>query len=293
MTNKTPEISQIGFSGTRWFKPWPFDPPNVGGQVYSHWKGRVFTIPKRSKKLPGKSAFFHQKQGRLHCSDIGTSAARFFFLGFYWVKRMVRKLRDIFLCFPIFGCSLFVAHPGELLLWNSHKSSKHPKKRSSTVMVFPLRSVRRLRRWIVGTCRRELQVANGAWEMLQGKPWASWGRFFLNFMLAFVWLEEIFATQNTQGRKECNNLWVFFFEFSGQSVWSGNVVTPCLFALLHPHKFGCDWWWRQQKNPTEGLWTLLHPLFLWQLPQGREFWVLPPGTQRIQVEVGQGVKKTP
>ena len=165
---------------------------------------------------------------------------------------MVRKLRDIFLCFPIFGCSLFVAHPGELLLWNSHKSSKHPKKRSSTVtvMVFPLGSVRRLRRWIVGTCRRELQVANGAWEMLQGKPWASWGRFFLNFMLAFVWLEEIFATQNTRGRKECNNLWVFFFEFSGQSVWSGNVVTPCLFALLHPQKFGCDWWWRQQKKPN-------------------------------------------
>ena len=133
------------------------------------------------------------------------------------------------------------------LIWEfSLKFPSSPAPRSSAV--FPLRSVRRLRRWIVGTCRRELQVANGAWEMLQGKPWASWGRFFLNFMLAFVWLEEIFATQNTRGRKECNNLWVFFFEFSGQSVWSGNVVTPCLFALLHPQKFGCDWWWRQQKN---------------------------------------------
>ena len=41
----------------------------------------------------------------------------------------------------------------------------------------------------------------------------------------------------------------------------------------------------------EGLWTLLHPLFLWQLPQGRELRVLPFGTQRTQVEVGQGAKK--
>ena len=68
-------------------------------------------------------------------------------------------------------------------------------------------------------------------------------------------------------------------------------MAPCLFALLHPQKFGCDWWWCQQKKQREGLWTLLHPLFLWQLPQGRELRVLPPGTQRIQVEVGQGVKK--
>ena len=43
----------------------------------------------------------------------------------------------------------------------------------------------------------------------------------------------------------------------------------------------------------QGLWTLLHSLCLWQLPQGRELRVLPPGTQRIQVEVGQGVKKIP
>ena len=48
-----------------------------------------------------------------------------------------------------------------------------------------------------------------------------------------------------------------------------------------------------KETQREGLWTLLHPLFLWQLPQGRELRVLPPGTQRIQVEVGQGVKKYP
>ena len=47
-----------------------------------------------------------------------------------------------------------------------------------------------------------------------------------------------------------------------------------------------------EKN-RPGLWTLLHSLCLWQLPQGRELRVLPPGTQRIQVEVGQGVKKDP
>ena len=218
MTNKAPEISQIGFSGTRWFKPWPFDPPNVGGHVYSHWKGRVFTIPKRSKKLPGKSVFFRLTNRAdyivlildVHfCCEIC-------FLGFYWVKRMVRKLRYIFCCFPIFGCSLFVAHPAKFLLWNSHKSSfRIPKKRSSTV--FPLFLLRSVRRWIVGTCRRELQVARGAWEMLQGKSWASWGRFYSkNFMLAWPLVGRNFATQNTPpGARNAIILWVFYFEFAG------------------------------------------------------------------------------
>ena len=93
------------------------------------------------------------------------------------------------------------------LIWEfSLKFPSSPAPRSSAV--FPLRSERR---WIVGTCRRELQVASGAWEILQGKPWASWGRFFSkNFMLAglcsfvFCLRSECFIVQPWKPRNGSN-----------------------------------------------------------------------------------------
>ena len=79
----------------------------------------------------------------------------------------------------------------------------------------------------------------------RGHPEADF--FWISCWPLFGW-KKFLPPKTRGGARNATIYGYFFFEFSGQSVWSGNVVTPCLFALLHPQKFGCDWWWRQQKN---------------------------------------------
>ena len=149
VTNKTPEID-------KWVLSWV----------------RVFFAKNKAEICSEKDVHF-------------VTVCFFFFLGggvgIFWVKRMLRKF-VFFFWFPILVavCLLLI---WDFFLWNS-VGILHRCWRSSTV--FPLRSERG---WNIGTCRHELQVARGAWEMLQGKPWASWGpnNFSLPFFVGKIW----------------------------------------------------------------------------------------------------------
>ena len=90
----------------------------------------AFSPSQKGQKNCQVRVFFPpKKQGRLHCSDIGCALLLQDVSSRILVGQKHGEKIEGFFFFPIFGCSLFVAHPAKFLLWNSHKSSKHPKKK--------------------------------------------------------------------------------------------------------------------------------------------------------------------
>ena len=139
------------------------------------------------------------------------------FLGFYWVKRDGET---------IFGILFFWF--GNFLLKFPFRD---PAPRSSTV--FPPDPN------VDGLLDRA--GVNYKWPVQLGKcSRGSRGHpevDFSGFHVGLFWLEGILPPK-TWGVQGMQKIWVIFLNFQGKVFGVGNVMTPCLFALLHPPKFG-------------------------------------------------------
>ena len=184
-----------------------------------------------------------------------TSVARFFFSRILLGQKDGETIEGYFFVISNFWLQFDCCSPwGIVPLKFPSKSCKHPKKRSSTVtvMVYFFRSDPNVD-YADGLLDRA--GVNYKWPVELGKcskgsrghPEADFFRRISCWPFSSLCLK--FLPPKTRGgARNVSICGSTFFENPGQRAQSGNVVTPWIFALLHPQKFGCDWWWRQQKK---------------------------------------------